>query len=155
MRRGAALTLLVAIGGLAACGSEPPTIRVPLLESPIPVTLGNDTRWANGPGAITLFRGEVNGPEVPSLGGRGASFPPVSGRRDTPRVDPGMTAFPHFISRIIRRSRRHTYCHGAYGKATDRRERRFKPQVDFGIAALMASEALSAAACNDFVDRCA
>ena len=30
-----------------------------------------------------------------------------------------------------------------------------RPYGDSGIAALMASEALSAAACNDFVDRCA
>jgi arylsulfatase A-like enzyme len=61
MRRGAALSVMVAIGWLAGCESEPPTIRVPLLENPIPVTLGSDTRWANGPGAVTLFHGEVNG----------------------------------------------------------------------------------------------
>ena len=99
-----------------------------------------------------------NSREVASLGGRGASFLPVSGRRDTLCVAPGIAEFQHFISRITRRtrrSRRHTFCHGAYGKATGRRERRFKPQVDFGIAPVMMSEALLAASCNDLVDRCA
>jgi arylsulfatase A-like enzyme len=63
MRPGAAIRVLVAIGCLVGCSSEPPTVRVPLLEQPTPVTLGNDTRWANGPGAIRLFHGEVSLPD--------------------------------------------------------------------------------------------